>query len=79
MELLIIGGLSLLLVQAITGAIGTLVYAIQTPKVGERFTKFNILGPGGMMKDYPREVILGRETQVMVEITNQKQESGYTC
>ena len=67
--------LTVVLAPAIIGAIGTLVYVIQTPKVGERFTEFNILGPGGTMQDYPREVVLGEETGVVVEITNQEQET----
>ena len=39
--------LSIVLVVAIIGATGTLRYVISTPKVGERFTEFYILGPQG--------------------------------
>jgi len=66
--------LTVVLGLVIVSAIGTLVYVIQTPKVGERFTQFMILGPGGKMEDYPRQVMLGREAGVIVEITNQEHE-----
>jgi len=70
--------LTVVLMLAIAGAIGTLVYAVQTPKVGEKFTQFTILDLGGKMEDYPREVMLGREAGVIVEITNQEHEpAGY--
>jgi uncharacterized membrane protein len=38
------GLLTVLLVLAVAGAIGTLAYVITTPKVGEKFTEFYILG-----------------------------------
>jgi len=66
--------LTVVLGLVIVSAIGTLVYVIQTPKVGERFTQFMILGLGGKMEDYPRQVMLGREAGVIVEITNQEHE-----
>ena len=66
--------LTVVLVLTIAGAIGTLVYAIQTPKVGERFTEFKILGPGGKMEDYLREVVLESKIGVIMEITNQEHE-----
>ena len=39
--------LSIILIVAILGAIGTLSYVIAAPKVSERFTELYILGPEG--------------------------------
>jgi uncharacterized membrane protein len=45
--------LTVILVVAIIGAIGVLVYTVAFPKVGERFTEFYILGTGGKAENYP--------------------------
>lgn len=66
--------LSVVLVIAILGAIGTLGYVIAQPRVGERFTEFYILGPGGKAEDYPREVILGESASVILGIINREHE-----
>ncbi|MCL0052922.1 DUF1616 domain-containing protein [Dehalococcoidales bacterium] len=62
--------LSITLVIAILGAVGVLGYVIATPKVGERFTQFYILGLEGKAVDYPRELRVGEEGRVMVGIIN---------
>ncbi len=64
-----------LLVIAILGAIGTLAFVIAKPKVGEGFTGFYILGPGGKAEGYPRELLLTEEATVIVGITNQEYET----
>ena len=64
--------LSVVLIVAITGAIGALGYAITAPKVGERFTEFYILGPDGRAIDYPRELTVGEEGSVLVGIINRE-------
>ncbi len=66
--------LSVLLVVAIVGAIGTIVYVIQSPKVGETFTEFYILGLEGKAEGYPNEVTLGNEGEVIVGIVNREHE-----
>jgi len=66
--------LSVLLVLSVLGAIGTLSYVVATPKVGERFTEFSILGPEGRMENYPREVILGESGSVILGIANHEQQ-----
>ena len=66
--------LSIVLVAAIVAAIGTLVYVIATPKVGERFTEFYILGLGGKAENYPREVVVGEEAKVILGIVNREHE-----
>ena len=66
--------LSVVLVVAILGAIGTLGYAIAAPKVGEEFTEFYILGPHGKAENYPTELKVGEEGRVILGIANHEQE-----
>jgi uncharacterized membrane protein len=66
--------LSVVLAVAIAGAIGTLGYVIATPRVGEKFTEFYILGPGGKAEDYPTELKVGEEGRVIMGIVNHEQE-----
>ena len=67
--------LSILLALAILGALGTLGYAIASPKVGERFTEFYIEGLGGKAADYPEELVVGEEGKVIVGIINREHET----
>jgi uncharacterized membrane protein len=67
--------LSVTLVMAIAATIGTLGYVIATPRVGERFTEFYILGLEGRAEDYPRELEVGEEGRVIVGIINQEHET----
>ena len=70
--------LSLILTLSIIGTIGLMAYVIVTPKVGERFSEFYILGPGAMAGDYPRQLTLGEQGEVILGILNQEyQESTY--
>lgn len=66
--------LSVVLVVAILGALGTLGYVIAKPKVGERFTELYILGMGGKAEDYPQELTIGEEGKVIVGIINREHE-----
>ena len=66
--------LSVVLAVVIAGAIGTLGYAIATPKVGEKFTEFYILGPEGRVGHYPEELKAGEEGRVILGIVNHEQE-----
>ena len=66
--------LSVVLVVAILGALGTLGYVIAKPKVGERFTELYILGVGGKAEDYPQELTIGEEGKVIVGIINRERE-----
>ncbi|MDO8716289.1 MAG: DUF1616 domain-containing protein [Dehalococcoidales bacterium] len=67
--------LTVLLTVAIIGTIGTVAYAVQTPRASEKFTEFYILGPGGKAVDYPREAILGMSSHVIAGIINREQET----
>ena len=66
--------LSVVLVVAMLGALGMLGYVIATPKVGERFTEFYILGMEGEAADYPQELTVGEEGKVIVGIVNSEHE-----
>jgi len=66
--------LSIILVVAVLGALGMLGYVIATPKVGERFTEFYILGLSGKATDYPKEIRVGEEAKVIVGIVNHEHE-----
>jgi len=58
--------LSVVLVIAILGAIGTLAYVIATPKVGEKFTEFYILGLGEKAEWYPTEFVMEGGKTILV-------------
>ncbi len=62
--------LSILLVVSILFALGSLAYVITTPKVGEKFTEFYILGPGGKAEGYPRELKAEEEATVILGVVN---------
>ncbi|MDN5348296.1 MAG: hypothetical protein PWP65_1860 [Clostridia bacterium] len=62
--------LSMVLAGAIIFAVASIVYVVSTPKVGERFTEFYILGPGGKAEGYPRELALGESGRVILGIVN---------
>ena len=66
--------LTVILICAIIAAIGTLIYVISTPKVGERFTEFYILGEGGKAEGYPRELLVGETGYVILGIVNHEYE-----
>lgn len=69
-----IGGLdralSFSLVVAVLLALGCFGYVIATPKQGEKFTEFYILGVDGKAENYPREVVLGEPVEFIVGIIN---------
>ncbi len=67
--------LTVLLVLSIAAAVLALIYVIATPKQGERFTEFYILGSGGKAADYPTYLVLGRNAEVRVGVVNQEYET----
>ena len=67
--------LSIILIVAILGAVGTLGYVIATPKVGEKFTEFYVLGLEGKAIDYPSELKIGEEGKVIVVIISREHET----
>lgn len=65
-------GLTIFLVIAIVTTIGGIIYLAITPKPGDRFTEFYILGTDGKASGYPREVTLGNSAEVTVGIVNRE-------
>lgn len=63
-----------LLVVAILGAAATMIYAYAFPGVGEKYTEFYILGPGGKAADYTSELKVGEKQSVIVGIINREYE-----
>ncbi|MDM7913170.1 MAG: DUF1616 domain-containing protein [Methanotrichaceae archaeon] len=62
--------LTVLLVISIILSVSALIYVIVTPKQGEKFTEFYILGPNGMAYDYPTSVQAGNKSTVIVGVVN---------
>lgn len=62
--------LSIILVLSIVLAISMTIYVIVTPKQGEKFTEFYILGPKGKASDYPTNLTVGQTGTVNIGIVN---------
>lgn len=62
--------LTIILILTIFLSIAALVYVIVTPKQGEKFTEFYILGPDGKAYDYPTNVQAGNCSTVIVGVVN---------
>jgi len=67
--------LSIVLVFTVLGALGMMGYAIATPKMGQRFTEFYILGSEGKAADYPKELKVGQEGRVTIGVVNHEYET----
>jgi len=66
--------LSLILIFMILASVVTLVYVVITPKQGEQFTEFYILGPEGMADNYDTQLVSGESIDVIVGIVNHEYE-----
>jgi uncharacterized membrane protein len=62
--------LTVILVISILVSVIISVYVIVTPKQGEKFTEFYILGPDGIADDYPTQMTQGESGTVIVGIVN---------
>jgi uncharacterized membrane protein len=62
--------LTVFLILSILLSVGTLIYVVVTPKEGEHFTEFYILGPGGKADNYPTKYVFGENDTVIVGIVN---------
>jgi uncharacterized membrane protein len=65
--------LTIILIIAISGTLGTLGYVLAMPKSGEHFTEFYVLGESGKAADYPHDLIVGETASVTVGIINREQ------
>lgn len=63
-------GLAIVLIASIIGSSATLVYVAVTPKTGERFTEFYLLGPNVTSSTYPTDLKFGEEGKVIIVIMN---------
>ena len=71
--------LTIILVSSIIIAASLLVYVIITPKTGERFTEFYLLGANRIADDYPNNLALGENASLIVGISNHEyKEINYT-
>lgn len=62
--------LAFILILSILVSMGSLAYIIGSPKEGEPFTEFYILGSNKTTSDYPTEFLLGEKGTVTVGIIN---------
>jgi len=62
--------LTVILVLSILLSVATLIYVIATPKEGEHFTEFYILGHEGKADNYTTKYVLGESGTVIVGIVN---------
>jgi len=62
--------LSVALAVVVIGSLGTLAYVIERPKGDEPFTNFYMLGPDGMMENYPGAITAGEDAGISLGIEN---------
>jgi uncharacterized membrane protein len=62
--------LTVILIISIVLAISTTVYVIAMPKEGEKFTEFYVLGENGTADNYPTNLMVGEEGEVIIGIVN---------
>jgi uncharacterized membrane protein len=70
--------LSLVLIAALLGTIGILIYLVVTPKAGDSFTEFYITDLEGETTGYPCELSEGEKGKVIAVIANhENKEASY--
>ncbi len=62
--------LTVILILSVIASIATLAYVATMPRQGEKFTEFYILGPDGTADNFPSEMYVGEQAQVMAGIVN---------
>ena len=67
--------LTVLLAISVLGMLAAVGYAIATPKDGEKYTEFYVLGAYGETADYPRSVKVGQELEITACIVNHEGET----
>lgn len=66
--------LTVVLALSIVTAVGTFLFVLARPKIGEHFTEFYILGPGGQAEGYATEVRVGQPINLIVGAINREHE-----
>jgi uncharacterized membrane protein len=66
-------------VVAILAALGSIVYFVTTPQQNEKFTEFYILGSQGKAENYPQQVIVGDNVDVIIGVVNHEYQPTTYC
>ncbi len=70
--------LSVTLAVFVLAAVAALIYTLLSPPPKDAFTEFYILGTGGKAADYPTQLKVGEEANLIVGIINhEKEETSY--
>jgi len=67
--------LTAVFIGAIVVSLGTFIYAIAFPPIGERFTEFYVLGAADKATDYPTQLAMGQPASVKIGIINREHET----
>lgn len=62
--------LSIFLIVVIVATIGCIAYLAVTPKKGDKFTEFYILGTEGKAEGYPKQALVGKPVDTIIGIVN---------
>ncbi len=62
--------LTVVLIISIILAISLTVYVVVVPKEGEKFTEFYILGMEGKAENYPTQLTVGQEGELIIGVVN---------
>jgi uncharacterized membrane protein len=62
--------LTIILLIVLLACIAATIYIVITPKIGEKFTEFYILGEKGKASDYPTKLKINETGRVIVGIVN---------
>ena len=54
--------------------LGVIIYLANQPKPGDEYTEFYMLGPDGKAENYPKEIKLGNEVQILLGIVNHERD-----
>ncbi len=65
-------GVTIALAASIVVAGGTLAYVVLTPRPGETFTEFYLLGPGGKASGYPTRLNVSQNGSVIIGVANRE-------
>jgi uncharacterized membrane protein len=68
-------GLSIVLIITIIAAIGSLIYVLTSPKEGENYTEFYLLGSDGKANNYPRQLLFTHPADVIIGVVNHEKQT----